>query len=568
MIRTLVSLFIACALTACAAGPVGLNAERYDVIVRGGVVYDGTGAPGVHADVAIRDGQIAAIGDLDTAQADEEIGADGMAVAPGFINLLSQAMDALLIDGRSQSDIRQGVTLEVFGEGWSMGPWNEAMKAEDIRLQQDIRYPVEWTTLSDYLELLARRGVSPNVASFVGATTIRIHELGYANRQADPAELARMQELVREAMRDGALGVGSSLIYAPATYANTNELVALASAAHEFDGAYISHIRNESDHYIEALDELIDIGRRSGARVQMYHMKPAGEANWPLSEAGLARLDAARAAGIDVSANIYLYTAGATGLNASVPPWVQEGGQEAWIARMNEPRIRARLIREMRAAPIGWENLMRAAGGAQNVLLTGFRTDRLKPLTGRTLASVAQERGASVEDTILDLVIEDNSRVEVVYFLMNEENILRNLTWPYTMIGSDAPSQAPEGVFLLRSGHPRGYGNVARLFAHYVRDEHVLTLEEAIRRLTDLPAQQLRLRQRGRLAPGYAADVVVFDPATIQDHATYDQPQLYSTGMRDVLVNGVLVLRDGEHTGAFPGQVVRGPGWTGWGRAQ
>jgi N-acyl-D-amino-acid deacylase len=568
MIRTLVSLFIACALTACATGPVGLNAERYDVIVRGGVVYDGTGAPGVHADVAIRDGRIAAIGDLDAAQADEEIGADGMAVAPGFINLLSQAMDALLIDGRSQSDIRQGVTLEVFGEGWSMGPWNEAMRAEDVRLQQDIRYPVEWSTLGEYLELLERRGVSANVASFVGATTIRIHELGYANRQADPAELRRMQELVREAMRDGALGVGSSLIYAPATYANTNELVALARAAHEFGGGYISHIRNESDHYIEALDELIDIGRRSGAWVQMYHMKPAGEANWPLSEAGLARLDAARAAGIDISANIYLYTAGATGLNASVPPWVQEGGQEAWIARMHDPRIRARLIGEMRAAPIGWENLMRAAGGAQNVLLTGFRTDRLKPLTGRTLASVAQERGASVEDTIIDLVIEDNSRVEVVYFLMNEENIRRNLAWPYTMIGSDAPSQAPEGVFLLRSGHPRGYGNVARLFAHYVRDEHVLTLEEAIRRLTDLPAQQLRLRQRGRLAPGYAADVVVFDPATIEDHATYDQPQLYATGVRDVLVNGVLVLRDGEHTGARPGQVVRGSGWSGWARAQ
>lgn len=555
---------VALVLSGCAT-PV--QQDAYDVILRHGVVYDGTGAPGVHADVAIRDGRIAAIGNLSAARAREDVDVHGQAVAPGFINMLSQATDSLIVDGRSESDIRQGVTLEVFGEGWSMGPLNQAMKDEALRLQGDIRYPIEWTTLGEYLEQLERRGVSTNIASFVGATTVRIHEVGYANRRATPEELARMQDLVRQAMRDGAVGVGSSLIYAPASYSDTDELVALASAAHEFNGGYISHIRSESDHYLDALDELINIGRRSGAWVQMYHMKPAGQANWPLSETGLARMNAARAEGVDVSANIYTYTAGATGLNAAMPTWVQEGGQEAWIARLRDPRIRARVIREMRAPPVGWENLYRAAGGAENVLLLGFRNDHLKPLTGRTLASVAQERGTSPEDTIIDLIIEDDSRVDVAYFVMSEDNIRRNLQWPYTMLGSDEASAAPEGVFLRSNSHPRAYGNFARLLARYVRDEHVLTLEEAIRRLTDLPAQQMRLHQRGRLAPGYAADVVVFDPATIQDHATFAEPAQYATGVDDVLVNGVFVLRHGEHTRSRPGQVVRGPGWTGWSAA-
>lgn len=550
----------ACATTSSAAP----GAAPYDIILRGGTVYDGTGAPGVREDVAIRDGHIVALGNLSTAHAREEVDVSGQAVAPGFINMLSQATDSLIVDGRSESDLRQGVTLEVFGEGWSMGPLNDAMKAEQLRLQGDIRYAIEWTTLGEYLDQLARRGVSTNVASFVGATTVRIHEVGYANRAATPAELGRMQELVRQAMREGAVGVGSSLIYAPASYSNTDELVALASAAHEFGGGYISHIRNESDHYLDALNELIEIGRRSGAWVQMYHMKPAGQANWPVSATGIERMNAARAQGVDVSANVYTYTAGATGLSAAMPTWVQEGGQEAWIARLRNPAIRARVIREMRAPPVGWENLYRAAGGAENVLLLGFRNDRLKPLTGRTLASVAAERHTSPEDTIIDLIIEDDSRVEVAYFVMSEENIRRNIAWPYTMLGSDEASAAPEGVFLRSNSHPRAYGNFARFLARYVRDEHVISLPEAIRRLTDLPAQQMRLHQRGRIADGYAADIVVFDPATIQDHATFDHPAQYATGVRHVLVNGAFVLRDGEHTNARPGQVVRGPGWTGW----
>ncbi|MFZ2029877.1 MAG: D-aminoacylase [Vitreimonas sp.] len=557
----LAALAISACATTSAAAP---GAAPYDIILRGGTIYDGTGTPGVREDVAVRDGHIVTLGNLSSAHAREEVDVSGQAVAPGFINMLSQATDSLIVDGRSESDIRQGVTLEVFGEGWSMGPLTDAMKAEQLRLQGDIRYAIEWTTLGEYLDQLARRGVSTNVASFVGATTVRIHEVGYENRAATPAELGRMQELVRQAMREGAVGVGSSLIYAPASYSNTDELVALASAAHEFGGGYISHIRNESDHYLDALNELIEIGRRSGAWVQMYHMKPAGQANWPVSATGLARMNAARAQGIDVSANIYTYTAGATGLSAAMPTWVQEGGQEAWIARLRNPAIRARVIREMRAPPVGWENLYRAAGGAENVLLLGFRNDHLKPLTGRTLASVAAERHTSPEDTIIDLIIEDDSRVEVAYFVMSEENIRRNIAWPYTMLGSDEASAAPEGVFLRSNSHPRAYGNFARFLARYVRDEHVISLPEAIRRLTDLPAQQMRLRDRGRIAEGYAADIVVFDPATIQDHATFDHPAQYATGVRHVLVNGAFVLRDGEHTNARPGQVVRGPGWTGW----
>lgn len=407
--------------------------------------------------------------------------------------------------------------------------------------------------------------MSPNIASFVGATTVRIHELGYEDRAPSDEELARMQSLVREAMREGALGVGSSLIYAPAFFADTNELVALARAAAEFGGGYISHIRSEGDRYFEALDEVIEIARRAETRAQIYHLKPAGENNWSKSEEGLARLNAARADGVDITANIYTYTAGSTGLNAAMPPWVQEGGQEAWIERLKDPEIRARVIAEMRAEPDGWENLYRSAGGAENVLLVGFKSEALKPLTGKTLAEVAQMRGKTPEETIIDLVIEDGSRVDTIYFLMSEENVRRNIAWPHTMFGSDAAAVAPEGVFLLSNPHPRTYGNFARLFAKYVREEGVISVAEAVRRLTSLPAKELGIRNRGRLKEGYYADVVVFDPETIQDHATYENPHQLATGVRDVFVNGVAVLRNGAHTGATPGRVVRGPGWVGFG---
>lgn len=558
--RTLFAALAALSLAACASTQ---RAEPYDVIIAGGTVYNGSGGAPFVADVGIRGDRISAIGNLAGVPAAQRVDARGMAVAPGFINMLSWSTESLLEDGLSQSDIRQGVTLEVMGEGWSMGPLTEPMRAEMIRQQSFIRFDPTWTTLGEYLDHLVERGVSTNVASYVGATTIRIHEVGEANRPPTPEELARMQELVREAMREGALGVGSSLIYAPAFYAQTDELTALVAAAQEFNGGYISHIRSEGDRYLEALDELISISRATGARAQVYHLKPAGEANWDLSEAGLARLNAARAEGLDVTANVYTYVAGATGLDAAMPPWVQEGGHNAWVARLRDPAIRARVLAEMRAPAVGWESLYRLTRGPEDVILIGFRNPELRGYTGQTLAQVAAARGTSPEDTIIDLVIADNSRVETAYVLMSEENLERNLRWPHTMLGSDAGSMAPEGAFLQFSPHPRAYGNFARFLGRYVRERQVMPLEEAIRRLTTMPAQSIAIRERGALQAGYFADVVVFDPATVSDHATFANPHAYATGVRDVFVNGVQVLRGGEHTGARPGRVVRGPGWTG-----
>lgn len=536
---------------------------RYDTILRGGFIFDGTGAEGFEGDLGIVGGRIAAVGKLGKARAALEIDARGQAVAPGFINVLSWSTESLIADGRSQGDIRQGVTLEVMGEGSSMGPLNAEMKGREVREQGSFKYPVEWTSLAEYLSYLERKGVSCNVASFIGAGTLRVHEVGYDDVRASPAQLARMQALVHAEMKAGALGIGSSLIYAPHNFANTEELVALTKAAAAHGGSYISHIRNEGELYLEALDELIAIGRRSGAKVQMYHMKPAGRDNWAKADAGHARMDAARKAGIDISANVYTYTASATGLDASMPLWVQQGGRDEWIARLKDPAIRARVIAEMRAPPVGWSNTYRNAGGAENVILLGFQNPALKPLTGKTLAEVAGLRGTSPEDTMIDLVIEDGTRVDTAYYTMSEENLIKNLRSPWTMLGSDAASMATEGHFLLKNTHPRAYGNFARFLGRYVREKQVMRFPEAIRRLTALPAKQLGLRGRGRLAPGYAADVVVFKPEDIEDHATFAKPHQYATGMSDVLVNGVPVLRDGEHTGAKPGRFVKGPGWRG-----
>lgn len=559
--RTIVAALAVLSLGACASTQ---SVQRYDVIIANGTIYDGSGGAPVRADIGITGERITAIGNLAGVPAGQRIDATGMAVAPGFINMLSWSTESLIEDGLSQSDIRQGVTLEVMGEGWSMGPINEAMRADMIRQQSYIHFDPTWTTLGDYMDHMVEQGITPNIASYVGATTVRIHVLGEADRAPNAQELAQMQDLVRAAMREGALGVGSSLIYAPAAYAQTDELIALTAAAAEFNGGYISHMRSEGDRYLEGIDELIAIGRATGARVQMYHMKPAGEGNWDLSEPGLARLNAARAEGIDVTANVYTYLAGATGLDASMPPWVQEGGHDAWVARLRDPAIRARVIREMREPAADWESLLRLTRGPQDVILIGFRNPELRGYTGKTLAEVAAERGTSPEDTIIDLVIADNSRVDTAYVLMSEENLERNLRWPFTMLGSDAGSMAPEGAFLQFNPHPRAYGNVARFLGRYVRERHVMPLEEAIRRLTSLPAQSIAIRDRGSLQAGYYADVVIFDPATIADHSTFENPHAYSTGVRDVFVNGTQVLRDGEHTGARPGQVVRGPGWTGW----
>jgi N-acyl-D-amino-acid deacylase len=537
------------------------EARQYDVILRQGLVFDGLGGEPVVGDVGICADTIKKIGDLSDAKAPLEINARGMAVAPGFINMLSWATEALLIDGRSQSDLRQGVTLEVFGEGWSMGPLNPAMKADMKTSQGDLKFDVAWMTLSEYLRHLEKRGVSCNVASFVGATTVRIHELGYADRKPSPQELLRMCELVRREMRAGAMGLGSSLIYAPAFYADTDELIALCKAAAEFDGLYVSHLRSEGNQLLESVDELLRIAREANIRAEIYHLKAAGEQNWPKLDRLVARIEQARANGLEITADIYTYTAGGTGLNAAMPPWVQEGGLEKWIERLREPQTRARVIKEMKTRTNAWENLMLAAGSPDRVLLVGFKNKRLKPLTGKTLAAIASERGSSPEETAIDLVIEDGSRVEAIYFFMSEEEVRKKIMLPWVSFCSDAESLAPEGAFLKLHPHPRAYGTFARLLGKYVREEKIIPLAEAIRRLTSLPAHNLRLHNRGRLTPGYLADVVVFDPATIADHATYEKPQQYATGMKHVFVNGRQVLRHGEHTGETPGRFVRGPGF-------
>jgi len=552
------SAFALLILTACGAP------QEYDLVIRSGTIYDGSGGPAFKGDLAIQGDSIAAVGDIGRATGRTEIDAAGLAVSPGFINMLSWATESLIEDGLGQSDIRQGVTLEVFGEGTSMGPLSEAMKETALESQGDIRYPIEWTTLGEYLEWLTGRGVAPNVASFVGATTVRIHVLGYEDRAPTGQELDEMRGLVAEAMREGALGVGSSLIYAPAYYAGTDELIALAEVAGEHGGMYISHIRGEGNRLLENVEELITIARAAGVPAEIYHLKASGRANWDKLKDVIRRVDAAREEGLRITADMYTYHASSTGLNAVMPPWVQEGGFDAWAERLADPAIRARVRAEMNDRSGEWDNTWLSAGSPDNILLTGFRTDSLRYLTGRTLADVARRRGTSAEETAMDLVIQDQSRVQAVFFTMSEDNIRRKIAVPWVSFCSDAGAYAADGVFLNSQPHPRGYGTFARLLGMYVRDEQVISLEEAVRRLTSLPAANLGIRRRGSLQAGFFADVVVFDPATIADRATFEKPHQYAVGVQHVFVNGEAVLLNGGPTGARPGRVVRGPGWTGW----
>jgi len=550
--KAIVAALVALLSASCAAAP------QYDVVIRHGTVYDGSGSPGVVEDVAIAGDRIAARGALAGARGREEVDASGLAVAPGFIDMLNHSETSLIADGRSQSGIRQGVTLSVFGES-SMGPLSERMKQEQTARQGDIKFPITWTTLGEALDTLAARGVSTNIASFVSASTVRAHEIGYDNRAPTPEELARMRALVRRAMDDGAMGLTTALIYTPAVFAKTDELVELAKVASESGGMYISHMRSEGNRLLEAIDETLTIARQAHIRAEIYHLKAAGQSNWNKLGDAIAKIEAARREGLEITADMYTYTAGSTGLDASMPPWVQEGGYDAWARRLRDPAIRARVRREMTTPGDEWENLLLAAGG-DGTLLVGFKNEALRIYTGKTLAEVAKLRGTSVQDTAMDLVVEDGSRVQVVYFLMSEENVKRQIQLPWVSFGSDASSMAAEGVFLKTSTHPRAYGNFARLLGKYVRDEHVIPLEEAVRKLTSLPADTLRIKDRGRLAVGQFADVVAFDPKTIADRATYEQPHQYAVGMRHVWVNGTHVLKDGEHTGAKPGRVVKGPG--------
>ncbi len=536
---------------------------HYEIVIRNGLLVDGTGAPGFKGDIAISGDTIALLGELGKVTADREIDATGLVVAPGFINMLSWAVEDLIADGNSQSDIRQGVTLEVFGEGMSMGPLSPELKERFARQQGDIKYDIEWTTLDEYLEYLERKGVSANVASFLGATTLRINTVGYEDREATPEELEEMRSMVRRAMEEGALGIGSSLIYAPAFYSTTEELIEICKVASEYDGMYISHIRSEGVKLLESLDELIRIAHEANIRAEVYHLKQSGKVNWSKFDLVAAKIDSARNVGLQITTDMYNYTAGATGLDAAMPPWVQEGGYEKWAERLQDPAIRKRVLKEMQEPAVDWESLMQMTEGPDQMLLIGFKNDSLKYLTGKSLAEVAAIRGTSPEETAMDLVVQDGSRVGTVYFLMSEDNVKKQIALPYMSFGSDAGSMAPEGVFLKSSTHPRAYGNFARLLGKYVRDEKVIPLEEAVFKLSGLPASNLKIKKRGSLKKGNYADLAIFDPEKIRDHATYENPQQYATGMVHVFVNGEQVLKDGEHTGAQPGRVVRGPGWKG-----
>jgi len=553
--RFLILLVGLALLTACAA-PV-----EYDVILRNGTLYDGTGSAPVVGDLAIDGDAIVAMGDLGRAVGRTEIDVDGLAVAPGFINMLSWATSSLIEDGRAQSDIRQGVTLEVMGEGNSMGPLTEAMKEEAVRLQGDIKFDIEWNTLDEYLRFLEDRGVSPNIASFIGAATPRKVVVGYDDLAPTPEQLDEMRAIVRKAMEEGAMGLASALIYPPGSFASPDELTAMAQVVAEHDGLYISHVRGEGAHLVDAVGELVDVARSTGVRAEIYHFKASGRKNWPLFDDAVALVDAARADGLAITADVYTYPAGATGLNASMPPWVQEGGFEASLERLADPELRRRIAKEMLEESDDWENMYLGAGSPDNILLVGFKNPELKKYTGMSLGEVAAERGTSPEITAMDLIVEDGSRVTCVYFSQSDEVVAKAVALPWVSFCSDESAPAIEGVFLKKNNHPRAYGSFARVLAKYARQEGVITIEEAVRKLSGLPAANLKLDRRGLLREGYFADVVVFDPDTIQDHATFVEPHQYATGVAHVFVNGTQVIDRGEHTGATPGRVVRGPGW-------
>jgi len=540
-------------LAACSRAP------KYDVVIRHGTIYDGTGAAGKAGDLAILDDRVAAVGDLSAERGREEVDATGLAVAPGFINMLSHSETSLIEDGRAQGTLRQGVTLEVFGES-SMGPITEQMKKDSMERQGDIKFNIVWNTLGGYLDHLVARGISTNVASFVSAATVRANEVGLDNRPPTVEELERMRAHVRVAMDEGAMGLTTALIYIPGVFAKTDELVELAKVASASGGMYISHMRSEGDRLLEAIDETLTIARDAKIRAEIYHLKESGQTNWNKLDPLIAKIENARKEGLEITADMYNYTAGSTGLDAAMPPWVQEGGYKTWATRLQDPKIRERVRREMTAPGPAWENLMLAAGG-KGTLLVGFKNEALRIYAGKTLDEVATLRGKSVQDTAMDLVVEDGSRVQVVYFLMSEDNVKRQIQLPWVSFGSDASSMAPEGAFIKTSTHPRAYGNFARLLGKYVRDEHVIPMEEAIRKLTSFPAATLRIKDRGRLAPAYFADIVVFDPKTIADTSTYEKPHQYAVGVKHVWVNGGQVLKDGQHTGQKPGRVVRGPGY-------
>lgn len=541
-------------LTSCTSPP------PYDLVIRNAIIVDGSGDDRYKGDVALIGDRIAKVG-IVSEKGKEEVDAQGKILSPGFVNMLSWATESLLVDGRGMSDIMQGITLEVMGEGWSMGPISDKMREESLSKQGDLKFDIPWTSLGDYLQHLEDKGVSPNVASYVGATTLRIHEIGYDDRPPSQEELEKMKTLAQQAMEEGAIGIGSSLIYAPAFYAETEELIELCKAISPYGGSYITHMRSEGNRLLEGVDEVLRIAKEGGVQAEIYHLKAGGASNWYKMDLVISKIDSARKAGINIATNMYNYIAGATGLDASMPPWVQEGGYDKWAERLKNPMIRKKVIAEMKQDATDWENLYYGAGSADKLILVGFKNEELKKYTGKTLAEVAQIRGTSPEDTAIDLVIEDGSRVGTVYFLMSEENVTKQIKLPYMSFGSDAGAPSSEGVFLKSNPHPRAYGNFSRLLGKYVRDEQVISLEEAVYKLTSLSTKKLKIKERGLIKEGYFADIVVFDPDEIKDNATFERPHAYASGMKHVWVNGTQMLKDGVHTGHTGGRFVKGPGY-------
>jgi len=539
-----------------------VSQQQFDVIIKGGTVYNGSGRAPVKADVGIRGDRIAAVGNLNRATAPTIIEANGLAVAPGFINMLSHSETSWFIDDRSLSELLQGVTTQIFGEG-SMGPLNDEMKKRRRESQGDLKYDIEWTTLAEYLNHLEKRGISQNVASFISAATIREHVIGLEDKPPTPAQLDQMRELVRRDMEAGALGITTALIYPPAFFAKTDELIELCKVAAKYKGKYTAHMRSEGGQLIEAVQETIRISREAGLPAEIYHLKASGEANWSKMDQVIKMIEDARKKGVKITADMYTYPAGGTGLDASLPPWVFDGGREAAYKRLQDPATRQKIAEAVRTPSNDWENLYLLSGSPERMVLASFRNDSLKPLTGKTLGEVAKMRGKDPIETIMDLLLEDRSRIGTIYFLMSEDNIKKQIRQPWVSFGSDAASIATEGVFLRSAAHPRAYGNFARLLGKYVRDEKVISLTEAVRRLTSLPAANLGLKDRGLLQSGMFADVVIFDPQTIADRATFEKPHQYSVGVRDVFVNGQHVLKNGQHTGAKPGRALWGPGKVG-----
>ncbi len=535
---------------------------NHTILLRNGIIFDGTGADPVRGDILISGDKITEIGDFSKTVASQVIDLEDLAVAPGFINMLSWATESLIEDGRSMSDIKQGVTLEVMGEGTSMGPLNDEMKRtrDTILSTADIHYDIEWTTLGEYLEFLERKGVAANVASFVGSSTLRIHAAGYDDREVTTDEMAEMKSLLHQAMREGAMGMSAALIYPPATYQTTEELIELCHVVAEYDGMYITHLRSEGEQFIAALDELIQVMRATGVTGEIYHLKASGKSNWHKMDEAIKKIEAARAEGLPLTADMYTYPYSGTGLASCIPAWAHDGGFQRMIERLKDPHLRERIKTEMSLPSDQWENMF-YENGADGILLAGFAKQELRQYQGMTLRQVMTERGTSAADTVIDLLIEDNSRIFTLYFSMSEDNLRQQMKLPWVSFCSDAGSIATEGAFLSYHPHPRAYGSFARVLGKYVRDEGAITLSEAIRRLSGFPADNLKLKHRGYLKPGNFADLAIFAPEHIQDHSVPGNPHQYSEGMVHVFVNGVQVLRDGKHTGDLPGRVLRGPGW-------